>query len=322
MPIPPLDLSSLSSSLSQFKGQALTSLFDRVAPTWSTGPLAGPTADTSFFNRAGDPLLDAGQAPSFSSVLDQFKATLHMKELPTPTTPTAMDAARSFSTPGQNMVTVLNRVEVTYKAQYAELGEMRKSLEAKRAAALQLGAMVKETPNADIGQAVDQFVASYNAGVNRFAPAVGKGGVLEGSWEAERARFATRRDIDYILNGSEIGVKKGGLATIGITTDPKTGLAAVDHAQLDAALAKDKGDTVAGLASFGATFATTVQVLNAPGHAQLRQMDNLDRAVHWIADNKAAVQKEFGPGKAATPDQAFAKAAALYDEMTRLSKKI
>lgn len=314
MAISPLDLSSLS----QFKGQALTSLFDRATPTWTSGPLAGTAGDTSFFSRAGDPLLDAGQPPAFGGMLEQLKATLYMKELPTPTTPSGLDAARSFSTPGQNMVTVLNRVEVSYKAQYAELGEMRKSLVSEQAAAEQLQGLSTASSNAGIRQAVDHFVASYNAGVKRFAPSVAKGGVLEGSWEAERARFATRRDIDYILNGSEVGVKKGGLATIGISTDPKTGLASVDHAQLDAALARDRDNTVAGLKAFGDTYADTVDALNAPGHAQLRQMANLDRAVHWIGDNKAAVEKEFGPGKAATPDQAFAKAAALYDEMAKL----
>ena len=47
-------------------------------------------------------------------------------------------------------------------------------------------------------------------------------------------------------------------------------------------------------------------------------MANLDRAVHWIDANKDDVQKEFGTGAAATPDEAFAKAAAQYDEMAKL----
>lgn len=312
MAISPFDLSSIT----QFKGQTLTSLFDRAGPAWTASPLT----DTRFVNRAGDPLLDAVQAPAFGNILEQFKASLHVKELPTPTTPSGLDASRAFSTPGQNMVTVLNRVQVSYKAQYAELGEMRNSLVSEQAAARQLGGLSVASSNAEVRQAIDSFVASYNAGVNRFAPSVAKGGVLEGSWEAERARFATRRDIEYILNGSEVGVKKGGLATLGISTDPKTGLAALDPAQLDAALAKDKSNVIAGLNAFAATFAKTIEVLNAADHAQVRQMANLDRAVHWIDDNKAAVEKEFGPGAAATPDEAFAKAAARYDAMAKLSK--
>ncbi len=70
--------------------------------------------------------------------------------------------------------------------------------------------------------------------------------------------------------------------------------------------------------AFANTFVTTVDFLNAKDHSQQRQMANLDRAVDWIGDNKAAVEKEFGPGKAATPNEAFAKAAALYDEMAKI----
>jgi hypothetical protein len=47
-------------------------------------------------------------------------------------------------------------------------------------------------------------------------------------------------------------------------------------------------------------------------------MANLDRAAHWIDANKAAAQNEFGPGAAATPNEAFAKAAAQYDAMAYL----
>lgn len=316
-----LNLASLSSSLAQFKGQALTSMFNSVSPTWSSGPLAGAAADTSFFNRVGDPLLDVVSAhtpATFGSVLDHFSA--HMKELPTPTTPTGLDASQSFSKPGQNMVTVLNRVEVTFKAQYSELGAMRKSLVQEQDAAQKLNTLTPQTPDAGIKAALADFVASYNAGVERFTPSVAKGGILEGSWEAERARFATQRDINYILNGSEVGLK-GGLAALGISADPKTGLASVDQTRLDAALAGNKGNVVAALTSFATTFIDTIDALNAAGHAQVRQMANLDRAVHWIADNKAAAQKEFGPGAAATPNDAFAKAVALYDDMARLSKK-
>ena len=328
MSISPINAASLSANLTQFKGQALTSLLDQKTPEWSSGPLAGASADTSFFNRVGDPSADPAaspldaltSSPKFSNVLDQFSASLRMTSLPTSTTPTALDAAQSFSKPGQNMVTVLNRVEVTFKAQHAELGELRKSLVTEQDAAQHLKTLGAQTPDADIKVALDAFVSSYNAGVTRFAPDVAQGGVLEGSWEATRARFATERDIDYVLNGSEVGLK-GGLAALGISTDPNTGLASVDHAQLDTALAKNKGNVAAALASFGGTLVTTVDTLNAADHALVRQMGNLDRAVHWIDDNKADVEKEFGPGAAATPDDAFAKAAASYDAMAQLLGK-
>ncbi len=322
-----LDLSKLSSQLALFKGQSLSSLFDKPTTSWEFDPLGRAAGDARFSNGLGNALFDRGaqadagnpltNMPSFGNLMEQFGASLRQAELPTSTTPTALDAAGGFSRPGQNMVTVLNRVEVTFKAQFSELGEMRHSLVAEQAAAKKLTGLTADSSSADIKAGIAHFVETYNAGVNRFAPAVDKGGILEGSWEAGRARFATQRDISYILNGSEVGIK-GDLAKLGITTDPKTGLAVVDNAMLDEALAKDKSHVAASVNAFANTFVTTVDFLNAKGHGQQRQMANLDRAVNWIDDNKAAVEKEFGPGKAATPNEAFAKAAALYDAMAKL----
>ena len=309
-----LDLSKLSSQLALFKGQSLSSLFDKPTTAWEFDPLGRAAGDARFASGQDNALTNL---PSFGNLMAQFGASLRQDELPTSTTPTALDAAGGFSRPGQNMVTVLNRVEVTFKAQFSELGEMRHSLVAEQAAAKQLAALGPDSSGADIKAELAHFVDTYNAGVNRFAPAVDKGGVLEGSWEANRARFATQRDINYILNGSEAGIK-GDLAQLGITTDPKTGLASIDNAKLDGALARDQGHVLASVNAFANTFVTTVDFLNAKDHSQQRQMANLDRAVHWIDDNRDDVQKEFGPGAAATPNEAFAKAAALYDEMARI----
>ncbi|MEC5162593.1 MULTISPECIES: flagellar filament capping protein FliD [unclassified Janthinobacterium] len=321
MSISPVNLRNLPSSLTQFKGRTLASLFDRNAPALSSGNPAGAFADTRFLNRTGNALLDAGpplsSSASFGSVLDQFSASMRAAELPTSTKPTGLDSSRPFSQPGQNVVTVLNRVEVSFKAQFSELGEMRKSLAQQQDAAHKLTVLDAESSSADIKVALDNFVASYNAGVKRFAPDIAAGGVLEGSWEAARARFATERDINNFLNGAEAGLK-GGLAALGISTDPNTGLASIDDAKLDNALAHDKGVVAAAVNDFATNFVATVADLNATDHAQVRQMANLDRAVHWIDANKAAVQKEFGPGAAATPDDAFAKAAARYEQMARL----
>ena len=321
-----LDLSKLSSQLALFKAQSVTSLFDKATFVWEFDPLGRAAGDARFANGLGSALFDrsatANEAnslagiPAFGNLMDQFSASLRLAELPTSTTPTARDAAGGFSRPGQNMVTVLNRLEVTFKAQFSELGEMRKSLVAEQAAAKRLATLDGASTSADVKAELAHFVETYNAGVNRFAPAMDKGGILEGSWEAARARFATQRDISYILNGSEVGIK-GDLAQLGISTDPKTGTASIDDAKLEGALAKDRGHVVASITAFANTFVTTVDFLNAKGHAQQRQMANLDRAVHWIGDNKTAVQKEFGAGAAATPNAAFAKAAANYDEMAR-----
>ena len=323
-----LDLSRLSSQLALFKGQSLNSLFDKPTSSWEFDPLGRAAGDARFagglsellFGRNGqvDSGNAPGQTPSFGSMIEQFSASLRSAELPTSTTPTALDAAGGFSRPGQNMVTVLNRVEVTFKAQFSELGEMRHSLATEQAAAKELTKLDSGSTSDDIKAGLTRFVDAYNAGVNRFAPAVDKGGILEGSWEAARARFATQRDISYVLNGAEAGIK-GDLAKLGITTDAKTGLASIDSATLDTALSRDQGHVLASVKAFAGTFVTTVDYLNAKDHAQQRQMANLDRAVHWIDEHRAQVQKEFGPGAAATPSQAFAKAAARYDVMAKLT---
>jgi hypothetical protein len=311
-----LDLSTLRSQLALFKGQSLNSLFDKPSSSWEFDPLGRAAGDARFAGGMGTDTF--GQMPTFGNVMNQFSASLRNNELPTSTTPTALDAAGSFSRPGKNMVTVLNRVAVTFKAQFSELGEMRHSLAVEQAAARQLAELDTGSSAADIKAELAHFVETYNAGVNRFAPAVDKGGILEGSWEAARARFATQRDISYVLNGSEAGVK-GDLAKLGITTNANTGLASIDNATLDQALSRDKNHVLASVTAFANTFVTTVDYLNAKDHSQQRQMANLDRAVHWIDDHKAEVQKEFGPGAPATPNEAFAKAAALYDVMAKLT---
>lgn len=312
MSISSVDLANLSANLAQFKGETLASLFDRADKRVANG-LGGDLLDP----RAAGTGAASANGADFASLLGQFSAALRPRELPTSTTPTGLDALGSFSRPGQNMVTVLNRVEVTFKAQYAELGELAKSLLQGEGAAQKLGRLDAQSSGADIKAALDEFVSTYNAGVNRFAPDVAKGGVLEGSWEAERARFATRREIGNILTGAEAG-HKGGLATLGISVDPQTGLASIDAAQFDAALAGNKGRVVAALDDFAESFVAMVDSLTATDHAQSRQMDNLHRAVEWIDANKDAVQQEFGAGKAATPNAAFAKAAAQYDNIAHL----
>ena len=312
-----IDLSKLSSQLALFKGQSLNTLFDKPTSSWESDPLRRSAGDARFSGGLGNMLFELAAMPSFGKLMDQFSASLRSDTLPTSTTPSALDAAGGFSRPGQNMVTVLNRVEVTFKAQFSELGEMRHSLLTEQAAARKLSGLTAHSSSAEVKAELANFVASYNAGVNRFAPAVDKGGILEGSWEAARARFATQRDINYILNGSEAGIK-GDLAKLGITTDPKSGLAAIDSTMLDAALARDHAHVVASVTAFAGTFVTTVDFLNAKGHSQQRQMANLNRAVNWIDENKDDVEKEFGPGAAATPNEAFAKAAALYDVMAKL----
>jgi hypothetical protein len=55
-------------------------------------------------------------------------------------------------------------------------------------------------------------------------------------------------------------------------------------------------------------------LLNSEGNFILRQIDNLSRAIHYIADNKASLQAEFGIGNAAKPAGKVAEALAAYNQ--------
>ncbi len=291
MAIQSVDPANLALNIAQFESQSLSTLLS--------------SSDSTSFDQ------------TFSNLLAQYSNQLGTANVPTPTTPTGLDSSQPFSMPGQNMVTVLNRVEVSFKAQYSELEQLTTILKQEQALARPLAAVDANTSDADIKSALQQFITAYNNGVNRFAPEVAQGGILEGSWEAARARFATERDIGYLLTGSEVGVQ-GGLASMGVTTDTATGLASIDETQLDAALAKDKGKATTAIRDLGDAFVATVDSLTAADHAQVRQMDNLQRAIQWIAANRDSVQQEFGPGAAATPNDAFKRAAARYDEIAML----
>jgi hypothetical protein len=102
MPTPPINTSSLAMNIAQFKGQALSSL---LSP--------------------GD-ALNIDQ--TFNSILEKYSSTLSLPGLATSTVPTGLDSSQPFSTPGQNMVTVLNRIEVSFKAQYSELDQLKSRL--------------------------------------------------------------------------------------------------------------------------------------------------------------------------------------------------
>jgi hypothetical protein len=287
----PFNASSLSLNINQFKTQALQSLFSFDASPDALG-LLSPASDTSdIFEKM---FAAAKNAPSATS-----------------TTPSGLDALQPFSYPGQNVVTVINRVDVSFKAQFSELSQLKSTLAHEQDSAQQLATIDEHTSSADIKSKLTDFIATYNAGVNRFAPVVAAGGVLEGSQEAGRARFATRRDISDPLIGAVDGLR-GGMSALGIAVDPRTGLASIDEAQLDAVLAKDTDADMHTIVDFAKTFMQTTAMLNSKGNQQDNQLANLDRAIHWIADNRVSVEKEFGPGEAARPNAAFAKAAAAY----------
>ncbi len=287
-----VNAASLALHLHQFKTQALHSLLS--------------------FDSSSDAAGLFSAVPDTGGRFDQWLgAAQHAVASATSSMPSGLDAMQPFSRPGQNVVTVINRVDISFKAQFAALSELKSTLAQAQASAQDLTDIDGQTPDAQIKSRLLDFVATYNAGVERFAPAVAPGGVLEGSQEAARARFSTRRDIADPLIGAADGLR-GGMSALGISVDPRTGLASIDEAQLDAVLARDTDADVYTIVDFAQTFMRTTAMLNSKGNQQDNQLTNLDRAIHWIADNRVSVETEFGPGEAARPNPAFAKAAAAY----------
>jgi flagellar capping protein FliD len=249
----------------------------------------------------------------FSAMLSTAKGTAALAA----NNPQLTEQQNPFGPSRENVSTAINRLEIILKAQHTELGSLKDILANEQESAQQLVRIDTQTSAADIKQALHEFIDRYNAGVNRFAPDVAHGGILEYSAEAARARFATQRDINNPLVGADGGLK-GGMTALGITVDPKTGLAAIDETKLNAMLSKDGQADVNTIHDFANQFIATITNINAEHNPQDKQLNNLERAIQWIADNKGSVQKEFGLGKPATPNSTYAKAAAAYQSFSML----
>lgn len=287
----PFNTANLSLSVQQIKAQTLQSLI-----SFDTSSDAG-----NLFSNV----------PSTSELFDKLFAAAKNTASETSNVPSGLDTLQPFSRPGQNVVTVINRVDVSFKAQFSALSELKSTLALEQESAQKLAAIDEHTSNAEFKSKLMDFVATYNSGVHHIASDLAQGGVLEGSQEARRAQFATQRDIANPLIGADGGLR-GGMSALGVAIDPHTGLASINETQLDAVLARDTDADVRTIVDFARTFSQTTTSLNSKGNQQDNQMNNLDRAIHWIADNRVEVQKEFGPGLLARPNAAFAKAAAAY----------
>ena len=175
-----------------------------------------------------------------------------------------------------------------------------------------MGDIALPTGNDSIKSRLQDFVAQYNSWVQRFNPDVKQGGLLADTQAAKASRF----ELEQNINNRFFGIKDGvhGLGDIGITIDPNTKLASLDAAMLGAVLATNKQGVVDAVQEFSANFAKSASLLNSEGNFILRQLDNLNRAIHYIADNKDSLQKEFGLGDAAKPAGQTAQALAAYNQ--------
>ncbi|HEY9103026.1 flagellar filament capping protein FliD [Chitinimonas sp.] len=214
---------------------------------------------------------------------------------------------------GYDMMSLINKKDVLYQAQYAELNKMGDALKTMQKAGEQLAGIGPDSSNADIKAKLQDFAQQYNQWVKDFNTDMQSGGVLADTQAAKVARYELAQSIGSIFHGAVGGVQ--GMSALGLSVDPGTGLASLDAAKLDATLAQNRQGVLGAVKDFSGNFTEAAKLLNEPDNFIPRQLDNLGRAIHFIADNKSAWQTEFGQGDAYTASGQVAQALAAYKQL-------
>lgn len=287
---------SLTLRLAEFQSQTVSSLMSSVFNTGSAGDAGGLLGAAG--GNASDPLSGLGAAGQVGS-------------------PSANGRNNALFDPesGYQMMSLINQKDVDYKAQFAELSEMKIELFEMRDEGLEVTQIDLGTDNATIKQELAEFVAEFNEWTQRFDADMQAGGILAGTQAAQVARYELRTSIENRFFGAADGLH--GLRDLGITIDPVTKLASLDGAQLDRTLATNKQGVVNTLQDFGSNFAKSAGLLNSEGNFIPNRLNNLDRVIDYISANKASLQAEFGVGDAAKPTGSVAQALAAYDRIAQ-----
>lgn len=216
------------------------------------------------------------------------------------------------------MMTLINAKEVDYKAEFAEMSDMKSELLAMRDEALGLGGIDASASAADIRARLEEFAEAYNGWIDRFDESLAPGGLLAATQAAHVSQWELEQSVENIFNGvAEGGVR--GMQGLGFETDPVTNMLRIDAGKLDAALASDKAGAVATVQAFSKDFARAVELLNSEGNFVPNRLDNLDRVIDYIADNRTSLQAEFGLGDPAKPSGKTAQALASYNAISGLA---
>lgn len=270
--------------IAAFRGQALSTLMNLS----SAGSETASFADVLTMNSEGSPRTLAGRNTALR------------------------DPEAAFS-----MMTKINRWDVDFKAQYAELDAMSAGLERMEAIGGALADIEAGDGDAAIIERLQGFIDAYNVWEDRFDDAVAQGGVLDGVQAPEVAMNALEQSIRNIFHGAAEGVR--GLGELGIDIDPATKQARLDVARLETTLAGNREGAMAAIDAFGAHFARSADLLNAEDNFMVHALDNRSRAIRFIAENHTAWQQEFGTGEAAGPTGATAQALAAYNAAFKLA---
>lgn len=236
----------------------------------------------------------------------------------------AANAGKGLSASGRNtalfdpesayrMMSVINNDEVSYKAQFAEMSEMKSWLGDIGQDAQGLGDISLTSSDDAIRASLQTFADEYNAWVTRFDAAMQSGGLLADTQAAQVSRYELKQSIDNMFNGARDGLH--GLRDLGLSIDPASNLATLDRSKLDAVLANNRQGVVDTVQQFSAHFAKSAALLNADGNFIPNRLNNLSRVIAYIENNRASLQAEFGLGDAARPKGQVAQGLAAYQQM-------
>ena len=215
------------------------------------------------------------------------------------------------------MMSVINNRDVSYKAQFSELSQMQSYVSRLQDTGQNLGNIESSTHNEQIKAQLIGFTEQYNSWVKRFDADMQTGGILDGTQAAEVAVYELDQSIKNIFNGATDGLH--GLKDIGVNIDSNTRLATFESSRLDWVLANNKQGAINTIQEFSANFAKSASLLNAENNFIPSQLNNLNGAIRYIADNKSALQAEFGTGTPAKPAGLVAQALTAYNQTYALA---
>ncbi|MBI3480835.1 MAG: hypothetical protein HY016_10860 [Nitrosomonadales bacterium] len=268
---------------------------------------------------------DESWARIFSMMISSADQIEHLYAAPSSALATGDvgDRANGYFVAGRNMalpdpesaykmMTDINNKDVTYKAQFSELSQVKSSVAQMRDAGGSLGSIALSSGNDRIQAGLQDFVAQYNIWIRHINPDLQSGGLLADTQAAQATRFELEQNFSNPFFGAGDGVH--GLRDLGVTIDPDTRLASLDPVRLDEMLTNNKQGVVDAVQEFSANFARSARLLNSDGNFILKQLGNLNRAIHYISDNQASLQAEFGTGNPARPTGHLAEALAVYNQ--------
>lgn len=212
-----------------------------------------------------------------------------------------------------SMMTDINRKDVLYKAEFAEMTDMKEYVAAMQQEAGKLGTIDDSSSADDIRSRLQAFADAYNGWIDRFDEVLANGGLLAGTHAATVSQWELEKSIESIFNGAGSGVR--GMGALGLEIDPVTNMASIDTTRLDAVLAGNMNGAVNAIQEFSGNFAKSAELLNSEGNFIPNRMNNLARVIDYIDTNKASLQMEFGLGDTARPSGEVARALAAYQAM-------